>query len=197
MAKKIAKKASSKETPKAKSTAKKAPVKAAPPAKAAAKKTPAAKPVVEKTVAPKVTAKTPLAAAKAEKPGPTLKLVEKVLETPQPAQILTKSAEKPAKKAAVEKETGPKLSAKEKRAEAARVQLAADTDARWADLKDKHGKEKASKYSMTAQFQANQGLEHPKLGWGFILSNNNDRLEVLFQDGIKILISNYNSSQKI
>jgi hypothetical protein len=36
-------------------------------------------------------------------------------------------------------------------------------------------------------------LMHKVLGWGFVLSNLNDRLEVLFKDGIKVLISNYKS----
>ena len=31
------------------------------------------------------------------------------------------------------------------------------------------------------------------LGWGFILKNDNDRLEVLFETGIRMLISNYKS----
>jgi hypothetical protein len=107
-------------------------------------------------------------------------------------------AEKAPKAEKAEKaEAAPKKTAKEKKAEAARAAAAAAADAHWLELKEKYGKEKAQKYSMTGQYQANQGIEHPKLGWGFILTNNNDRLEVVFQDGVKILISNYNPNQKI
>jgi hypothetical protein len=32
---------------------------------------------------------------------------------------------------------------------------------------------------------------HKVLGWGFIISNINDRLDILFETGVKTLISNY------
>lgn len=124
----------------------------------------------------------------------------------------TSKAEKPTKKAkaaapaeaASAKEAAAE--AKPKKEKAAKAPKAAKVkkedknsalDGRWADLKEKHAKDKAAKYSMTGQFQANQAIEHPKLGWGFVLSNNNDRLEVIFQDGVKILISNFNNAPKI
>jgi hypothetical protein len=44
---------------------------------------------------------------------------------------------------------------------------------------------------MSEQFEPGTPLSHPRLGWGFILSKLNDRLEVIFESGIKILISNY------
>ncbi len=46
-------------------------------------------------------------------------------------------------------------------------------------------------YNMRKQFERQTGLQHKILGWGFIIENKNDRLEVLFQDGIRYLISNY------
>lgn len=46
-------------------------------------------------------------------------------------------------------------------------------------------------YNMRKTFQPHTGLKHKTLGWGFIIDNKNDRLEVLFQDGIRYLISNY------
>lgn len=186
MAKKAAKEVTSKKGA-AKETGTK-PVKASakePAAKAAkaSTKEPAAKPV-------KAVAKDPVKAAAKE----PVKAVAK-----EPVEKAPKKAPKP-KKDSVEAsgaEVVPKKTAKEKKQEAARVAAAIEADAKWSDYKEKHGKEKAPKYSMTAQFQPNTPLEHSKLGWGFILTNVNDRLEVLFQDGIKVLISNYNSSQKI
>ena len=44
---------------------------------------------------------------------------------------------------------------------------------------------------MKAVFEEKTAILHKVLGWGYILSNRNDRLEVLFKDGIKYLISNY------
>ncbi len=63
----------------------------------------------------------------------------------------------------------------------------------WQKFYETHKGEKAKPYSMRETFEAKSSLQHVKLGWGFILSNINDRLEVLFKEGIKILISNYKS----
>lgn len=71
---------------------------------------------------------------------------------------------------------------------------AADEKAKWQELFKRHGKEKASPYKMTDSFDAMKPLLHKVLGWGFVLSNENNRLEVLFENGIKMLISNYKPS---
>lgn len=63
----------------------------------------------------------------------------------------------------------------------------------WQKFYETHKGEKAKPYSMRETFEAKSALQHVKLGWGFILSNINDRLEVLFKEGIKVLISNYKS----
>lgn len=70
---------------------------------------------------------------------------------------------------------------------------AADEKAKWAELFKKYGKEKAVNYKMSDTFSALTPLQHKVLGWGFILSCDNDRLEVLFETGIRMLISNYKS----
>lgn len=134
--------------------------------------------------------------AAAEKPA-------KKAAAPKEPKEKVEKAPKAEKKAAVskvktvEEKAEAKKVAKAKKDEAAAAAAAADANEKWLEIKEKHGKEKASKYSMHAQFQANSPIEHSKLGWGYILSNTNDRLEVLFQDGVKILISNYNASAKI
>jgi hypothetical protein len=61
----------------------------------------------------------------------------------------------------------------------------------WLELHRKHSDEKASNYDMRSAFEASTPLNHKILGWGWILSNENDRLEVVFKDGKRILISNY------
>lgn len=69
----------------------------------------------------------------------------------------------------------------------------ADEKAKWAELFKKYGKEKALNYKMTETFPSLVPLQHKVLGWGFVLTNENDRLEVLFENGIRMLISNYKS----
>jgi hypothetical protein len=68
---------------------------------------------------------------------------------------------------------------------------ASDEKAKWQELNKRHGKDKAETYKMTATFEALKPIQHKVLGWGFVLTNENDRLEVLFENGIKMLISNY------
>ncbi len=63
----------------------------------------------------------------------------------------------------------------------------------WQKFYETHKNEKPKPYNMRETFEAKSALQHVKLGWGFILSNINDRLEVLFKEGIKIQISNYKS----
>jgi len=46
---------------------------------------------------------------------------------------------------------------------------------------------------MSDVFEALKPINHKVLGWGFVLTNENNRLEVLFENGIKVLISNYKS----
>ena len=68
-----------------------------------------------------------------------------------------------------------------------------DEKAKWAELFKKLGKDKAINYKMSDTFSALSPVQHKVLGWGFILKNDNDRLEVLFETGIRMLISNYKS----
>lgn len=71
---------------------------------------------------------------------------------------------------------------------------AADEKAKWAEVFRKYGKEKSVTYKMSDTFAAMTPIQHKVLGWGFVLTNDNDRLEVLFETGIRMLISNYKSS---
>jgi hypothetical protein len=62
---------------------------------------------------------------------------------------------------------------------------------KWQDLMKKFGHLDAKEYNMREIFEANIPIIHKVLGWGFVISVLNDRLEVLFEQGIKNLISNY------
>jgi hypothetical protein len=66
-----------------------------------------------------------------------------------------------------------------------------DEKSKWLELNKRYGKEKPFNYKMTEKYPALVPLQHKVLGWGFVLTNENDRLEVLFENGIRILISNY------
>lgn len=67
----------------------------------------------------------------------------------------------------------------------------ADEKAKWQELFKRYGNEKAVNYKMSENFEAMKPMNHKVLGWGFILTNENNRLEILFENGIKVLICNY------
>jgi len=149
------------------------------------KSKPAAKPVA-KAVA-KATAK-PEALAKAPKKAKT-EAAEKVkaLKVDSEAPAVEAKAEAPVKAPKVPKVKVEKISAAQRKLDKA----AADSTAHWAELQQKHGQEKPQAYDMKLQFEAHRPLQHKVLGWGWVMSVENDRVEVIFQDGKRILISNY------
>ena len=147
--------------------------------KAAAKKTEPKKASAKKEEIKKSSAK--------EKEAPLVEAVVEVAAVEDAKSPKAPKAEKPkkldkaAKKAAREHEAAMKILGEEQK--------------RWTELKGKHGSVAAQAYSMSGVFEAEKPLQHKVLGWGFILSNFNDRLEVIFESGIKQLISNYKPSK--
>ena len=61
---------------------------------------------------------------------------------------------------------------------------------KWHELHEKYKANKALSYNIGNQYEAKTPIEHKIFGWGYILSNEYDRLEVLFEDGKRMLISN-------
>lgn len=176
-----------------KGMAKAKPAKATPKAAAKAAK-PAAKPKAEAKAAaksaPKATLQTePKAKAAEAKPA---KAAKPAKFAPAAEKMASPVEEAPAPKAEKKPKKG---AAKEEIVNAAGIVDTASPEnkKKWRELREKFAKEKAQAYSMSAQFEAEQPLEHKVLGWGYIMTNNNDRLEVLFETGVKILISNYRS----
>lgn len=188
----MAKKAAKKEAPaaKAKKATPKAAVKAA--KKAPTKKAPAkpvkaaAKPAAKSTEKEKKTVKTPQKAA-AVKTAPSSAKSEK--------KEISKVEAKPEKKqkaappATVTEEVVGVPKKKEKKAKVDRTGLSED-QAKWHELHEKYSGLKAPSYSIAGQFEARTPIMHKIFGWGFILSNEYDRLEVLFEDAKRMLISN-------
>lgn len=168
------------EAKKAAPAAKAAPVKAKAEPKAAVK--PAAK-TAKATPEPKVEAAKPALMTKKGKSADEPKdqgdlLIEMAKDEMSKVNAAKIAAEKNAKVKPIKIERGN----------------AADEKAKWQELYKRHGKDKANPYKMTDSFDALKPLQHKVLGWGFILSNENNRLEVLFENGIKMLISNYKPS---
>lgn len=62
---------------------------------------------------------------------------------------------------------------------------------KWTSLNRKAKDIESAPYSMRGTYEAKTAIHHKVLGWGYILANKNDRLEVLFKDGVRYLISNY------
>lgn len=181
--KKVEKKPEKKVDKKAVKKVEKAAEKSAKPVKVEAKSTATAKkPDSKPTLAKKETKVMEKVAApviKAVKEKPSIAVV----------QIPEHIVEVPQKKVKEPKIPKVRVSAKEKAAIAALNEEVK----KWSELKNKYGHEKAMNYSMNDQFEANKPIQHKVLGWGYVLSNQNDRLEVLFEQGIKILISNRQS----
>lgn len=167
--------------------AKKAPAKAAPAPKTAKKEAPkaAARPV-EKAPAPKK------AILKAVPPPE----IEAEIEVEASEEVVAEVEAKPAKAAKVKvpkvKKT-PKTRLKVIKGD--RTSTPEEDAARWVELHEKHKAEKPQVYDMKSVFEASKPLQHKILGWGWIVSTDNDRLDVLFKDGRRILISNYNPNR--
>lgn len=173
MAKKAAKKKTAKKAPAKKVAKKKAEKKVA---KKVVKKT--AKKVAKKAPAKKVTKKAPATAAKKAK---------KVTAKPESAPVVDEAPVKKAKPVKVPKPK--KISKKQQKINEEISELIR----KWAALQRKHGQVPAKEYKMTDMFEAKTPIMHKVHGWGFVMTNINDRLEVLFESGIKLLISNYKS----
>ena len=155
--------------------------------KAKGEKTVAAKAVIK--VTGKVAAKTqpPAVAPVAVKAQPPVKTPQAKAKV-QPAITMAKEALKATVKA--EKAEKPARSRKIS-VSASATEAASALAQKWISLFKKAEQIEAKPYNMKAVFDEKTAIVHKVLGWGYILANRNDRLEVLFKDGIKYLISNY------
>ena len=99
----------------------------------------------------------------------------------------------PVKKTAAKSEA-PEKPAKKKRASKADLdaEKPSQLGQKWSSLYRKT-QEQPAPYNMRQAYEAKTPIMHKLLGWGYIMTNKNDRLEVLFKDGIRYLISNYKS----
>jgi|GEM_PF-1870134 len=108
------------------------------------------------------------------------------------ASVKPRAAEKKGKKITSEpiKVEAPVAKVRKGRAPAAPAGASEELK-KWISLRSEFEGSEAPQYRMSEQYAPNSPLIHPRLGWGYVMTNQNDRLEVLFESGIKILISNY------
>jgi hypothetical protein len=80
---------------------------------------------------------------------------------------------------------------KKKKKDDFKIDRSGDLAAQWKSIFEKSKALKPVPYKMSENYEARTALMHKVLGWGYVLTSQNNRLEVLFQDGIKFLIANY------
>ncbi|MGZ3774714.1 MAG: hypothetical protein ACXVCY_10290 [Pseudobdellovibrionaceae bacterium] len=122
---------------------------------------------------------------KLEKAAPNKKVADK-----KASQVAVSVSEKPKKTAEeVSEIVSEAPNKKEKKVKINKTGLSED-QLKWHEFYEKYKGVKAPLYSISAQYEAKTPIQHKIFGWGFILSNEYDRLEVIFEDGKRMLISN-------
>jgi hypothetical protein len=174
--------------------------------KKAAKKTtskkpvgkPAGKPIVKsvakKVLAKKVSEKTPISKISAKTKSGKKSVMKSTISDSieiMPENV-DQAAETPKKGEKAKKALAKENSAKSAKTSDKAVPLSTGPMAqKWTSLFKKAEAIESQPYNMRATYEEKTAIVHKILGWGYILANRNDRLEVLFKDGIKYLISNY------
>ena len=90
-----------------------------------------------------------------------------------------------------QKKEKPKRKKRLTKKEVAEQQERDELTEKWNKIKEIDHGVSVQKYDMSLEYKPNTPINHPSFGWGFVLSTKNNRLEVLFESGIKMLISNY------
>jgi len=88
---------------------------------------------------------------------------------------------------------GDKAEKKAKKRDDLKIDRTGNFESQWKTLFDRSKAIKPVAYKMSENYEARTALMHKVLGWGYVLTSQNNRLEVLFKDGIKFLIANYKS----
>lgn len=140
--------------------------------------------------------------AKPTTPKAKPSVVAKAAAKVQPIQaekmkVEVPAPEKPKLKILSGKKAGTSKKAKSAKGASETELTLSSNNTKWLQLYKKYGNLEATNYDMTKTFEEKKPIQHPKLGWGFIVTIQNDRLEVLFQEGTKTLISNYNPDLKL
>ena len=97
----------------------------------------------------------------------------------------------PAKKAPAKKVTSDKKPNLTKKQEVKKTLVSKEDRKAFEAYFKKYQDLKPVSYDMKKSYQEGIALKHASFGWGFVVSSINNRLEVVFEEGRKILISNY------
>jgi hypothetical protein len=108
-----------------------------------------------------------------------------------PSLMSAKAMKAAVANAAEEATEGSEKSEKKRRKDELKIDRNGDLTQQWQTLFDKAKGVKPVAYKMSENYDARTALLHKVLGWGYVISSQNNRLEVLFKDGLKILIANY------
>ncbi len=100
------------------------------------------------------------------------------------------------KTARPKKKQPPKKKPAKKQDAGLRLGFASLESVKWENLREEYKGAAAAKYNIKSSFEALAPIQHSVFGWGFVLSNANDRLEILFKDKVRILISNVKQGGK-
>ena len=96
---------------------------------------------------------------------------------------------KPASSLSPSKKSAP---AKRKRKTATKVAGPSTEESKqWEKLAKKYERKRVPSYDMKKTYNDISVIKHKSFGLGFIVTKYNNRLKVLFKDGTKTLISNY------
>jgi hypothetical protein len=90
-------------------------------------------------------------------------------------------------------EPDDKAEKKAKKRDEIKIDRTGNLENQWKTIFERSKAVKPVAYKMSENYEARTALMHKVLGWGYVLTSQNNRLEVLFKDGIKFLIANYKS----
>ena len=137
----------------------------------------------------------PAKSSKASPKGkPEAKLAAKATKAAKTSENVQKLSLKGVKEQKVKEQSAPAKKAKKGSVDVAGGPMdekVTQLSQKWTSLFKKSQSMDVASYDMKKTFEPKTAIEHKTLGWGYILENRNDRLEVLFKDGIRFLISNY------
>ncbi|MGE3975767.1 MAG: hypothetical protein AB7F59_14675 [Bdellovibrionales bacterium] len=170
-------KLATKETPK-KAVAAKKPIE-----KKATEKKPVEKKAVDKKVAEKKTVAKPAPASAKEVKAPKV--------SPSTLKGKTTAEDAPVKVPKVPKVKKTKEEKKAEKAAAKEALQLENANADWLELHKQFKNMKPMPYAMSEQYPEKCVINHKVLGVGFVVKNINDRIDVVFKDGQKTLITNY------
>ena len=83
-----------------------------------------------------------------------------------------------------------KLPSAKSRSRSKKTSVRSSAASAWAMYNDKIGTEEIVPYKMSSKFEIQTAIDHVKFGVGYIKSSNDKKIEVVFEDAIRLLVHN-------